>query len=437
MPTIELPSLHAGQVTVYRNRKRFNVVQCGRRWGKTLFGEVVACEGAIEGNSVGWFAPTYKYLEEVWRDLNRDLRNVIKTSSFQQKRIELRTGGTIECWTMDSPDPGRSRKYHTVILDECGITKDLLEIWRSSIRATLTDYKGDAWLLGTPKGRREFHTLFAKGEQGDEGWASFRMPTSSNPAIDPDEIAAAKRELPPHIFAQEFEGIPADDGGNPFGMAAIAECFGLGRTIQDRKVVCFGIDLARAQDYTVVTGLNAGGQVVYFDRWNGIPWHETMSRITRATESAKVPAYADSTGVGDAICEELQRRGNGYIEGFHFSSKSKQGLMEGLAAGIQTKAIAFAEEVIRSELECFEYEYTKTGVSYSAPSGLHDDCVCSLALAWAKYIKIEHAPTPFIYTYDESKKIEDDEREPVRAKTHEEMINDESIWTTVGGSNDY
>ena len=32
-----------------------------------------------------------------------------------------------------------------------------------------------------------------------------------------------------------------------------------------------------------------------------------------------------------------------------------------------------------------EYEYTRTGVKYSAPPGLHDDCVCALALAWHKY----------------------------------------------------
>jgi hypothetical protein len=36
-------------------------------------------------------------------------------------------------------------------------------------------------------------------------------------------------------------------------------------------------------------------------------------------------------------------------------------------------------------LEQFEFEYTRTGVRYSAPAGLHDDCVCALALAWHKF----------------------------------------------------
>ena len=55
--------------------------------------------------------------------------------------------------------------------------------------------------------------------------------------------------------------------------------------------------------------------------------------------------------------------------------------MEGLAVAIQKQEISFPEGVIANELESFEYEYTRTGVRYSAPSGMHDDCVCSLALA--------------------------------------------------------
>ena len=44
----------------------------------------------------------------------------------------------------------------------------------------------------------------------------------------------------------------------------------------------------------------------------------------------------------------------------------------------------FRSGVIVKELEAFEYEYTRTGVRYSAPEGLHDDAVCALALAIAK-----------------------------------------------------
>jgi hypothetical protein len=55
--------------------------------------------------------------------------------------------------------------------------------------------------------------------------------------------------------------------------------------------------------------------------------------------------------------------------------------MEGLAVAIQQREITYPEGVIVNELQSFEYVYTRTGVHYSAPTGLHDDCVMALGLA--------------------------------------------------------
>jgi hypothetical protein len=94
-----------------------------------------------------------------------------------------------------------------------------------------------------------------------------------------------------------------------------------------------------------------------------------------------VPALVDSTGVGDPIVEALQRRERGVYEGFKFSATSKQQIMEGLAMALQRRALAIYDPVLLSELESFEYEYTRTGCRYEAPAGFHDDGVCALALA--------------------------------------------------------
>lgn len=370
---VELPRPHAGQLRVYRERKRFNVIRCGRRWGKTTFGEIVGSETAIEGHNLGWFAPTYKYLLEPWRDFCKMLRPAIASKNEQEKRIELVTGGVIDFWSTDTDDPARGRKYHRVVVDECGIMGNLLEVWRAAIRPTLADYRGDAFFLGTPKGRRQFAELFAKGEQGDQDWAAFAAKTVDNPRIDPAEIEAARRDLPEQVFRQEFEGIPADDGGNPFGIKAIGECIA---PLSEREPVAFGIDLAKSQDWTWVIGLDEDCRVCVSERWQS-DWGQTRNRILSIV--GRVPSVVDSTGVGDPIVEDLQR--HGCIEGFKFTSQSKQQIMEGLAARIQDRTVRFPDGILRSELESFEYEYTKTGVRYSAPSGLHDDGVCALALA--------------------------------------------------------
>jgi hypothetical protein len=112
-------------------------------------------------------------------------------------------------------------------------------------------------------------------------------------------------------------------------------------------------------------------------------WAATKNKI-RALD--KVPKLIDATGVGDPIVEELQRE-DYLIEGFKFTSTSKQQLMEGLSTSIQQGAIKYPDGILVDELSIFEYVFTNTGVKYSAPNGMHDDTVCALALANKIYIK--------------------------------------------------
>ena len=68
-----------------------------------------------------------------------------------------------------------------------------------------------------------------------------------------------------------------------------------------------------------------------------------------------------------------------------FTAPSKQQIMEGLAVAIQQRNVTFPNGALKAELDAFEYEYTRSGVHYSAPAGMHDDGVCALALAWSIY----------------------------------------------------
>lgn len=380
MTAISLPALHSGQIEIVSQAKRFNILQCGRRFGKSILGETLACHTALgngQGFPVGWFAPTYKYLLEPWRDLNAWLEPAIKSSNQQEKRIELLTGGIIDFWSLDDEDAGRSRKYRRVIIDEGGLVRDLQRRWEFAIRPTLADLKGDAWFLGTPKGRNYFHTLFTRGQADEDNWASWRRGTVHNPHIDRDEIEEARRSLPKAAFDQEYLGIPADDGGNPFGIDAIHGCI---VPLSTKPPAAWGWDLAKSVDWTWGIALDANGRICRSVRWQS-PWRDSIARILR--ETGGIPALVDSTGVGDPVLEQLQA-GHSNFEGFKFSSASKQQLMEGLAIGIQRAEIGIPREAdpLLAELESFAYEYTRTGVRYSAPTGLHDDGVMALALAW-------------------------------------------------------
>ena len=375
---IELPQPHAGQRHILKNRKRFTVVRCGRRFGKTILGELDIIPTAIAGYPTGWFAPNYKYLDEPWRDMNRILDPLIAESSKQERRIILKTGGSIDFWTMDDENCGRSRKYKKVVIDEAGLVSNLSGIFYAAIRPTLTDLGGEAMMLGTPKGRRAIQEFFQKGEQGDTDWVSFRGKTRDNPSIPTTEIDEMEKAYTKaglrHIFLQECEGIPADDGGNPFGLKAIRDAI---RPESSRDAVAFGVDLAKSEDFTVVIGLDENGCVCVIERWQS-DWGQTKRRIRDLIGTTHT--VMDSTGVGDPITESMQSMGCN-VEGFKFSMPSKQQLMEGLRDDIQGGTISYPDGWLVAELESFEFEYTKMGVRYSAPAGLHDDGVCALALA--------------------------------------------------------
>jgi hypothetical protein len=208
-------------------------------------------------------------------------------------------------------------------------------------------------------------------------WASFKYTTYDNPYIDKNEIEDARKQLPAPVFEQEYLANPMENAANPFGSDNIKACI---RPLSNQEPVCFGIDLAKSYDWSVIIGLDAGGNVCYLDRFQK-DWHTTKQAILKLPRK---PILLDSTGVGDPIFEELQRSGL-MVEGLKFTSNSKQQLMVGLQNAIHTKSIGYPDGVIVNELDIFEYQFTANGVKYSAPSSFHDDCVMALALAYQNF----------------------------------------------------
>lgn len=206
---IILPKLHAGQEEVIRTQSRYNALSAGRRWGKSsVLGLNRLILPALAGLPVAWFAPTYKTLSTIWRIVDRITLPIQASRNIQEKRLILITGGLIDMWSMDSPDSSLGNAYARVVCDEVAVTSNFLYHWNKTIRPMLTDYRGDAFFLSTPKGYNDFQRLWWNGAPQNpnrlEDWQSWQMPTSSNPYIDPREIEDAKRDQPPHIFQQEY-----------------------------------------------------------------------------------------------------------------------------------------------------------------------------------------------------------------------------------------
>lgn len=369
---IELPTPHINQRKILDSGKRFIVVMCGRRFGKSELSQILGITEALKGGSVAYVTPTYGLAQVFFERLTKTLPF---KNNISKLKIYCPNEGSIEFFTGERLDNLRGRKFHLVIIDEAAFISDLEDGWSNSIRPTLTDYEGRAVFLSTPRGKNFFYSLFMK--QGENDWQSFKFSTYDNPHINPREIDDARIQLPEVVFNQEYLADPAENSANPFGNAFIRRCI---KPLSAQTIVCYGIDLAKSVDFTVIIGLDKSGNVAYFDRFQ-LDWHNTKETIKRLPPA---PIIVDSTGVGDPILEDLLREGVN-IEGLKFTSQSKQQLMEGLASAIQQAKIGFPEGVIVDELDVFEYQFTANGVRYSAPSGFHDDCVVALALAWQNH----------------------------------------------------
>lgn len=371
---VKLYKPHPAQQSVLDNPSRFIVMMAGRRFGKSLISQTIALASAINRQRVAYITPTYQLGKVFFKELVDLLPTEIYSKNEADLVIQFITGGSIRFFTGERLDNLRGLKFHLCIVDEASFIPDLEDGWLNSIRPTLTDYKGRAFFLSTPKGKNYFFSLYMKGMAGEPDWASFKFTTYDNPHIDKSEIDDARRQLPEVVFEQEYMANPAENSANPFGSSFIRQCtFAMSNLVP----VVFGIDLAKSVDWTVIIGLDKSGSVCYFDRFQK-DWRQTKDTIINLP---KVPILMDTTGVGDPIFEDLVRE-NVPVTGFKFTSSSKQQLMEGLASAIQQRKIQFPEGPISQELDIFEYIYTATGVRYSAPSGFHDDCVMALALAW-------------------------------------------------------
>lgn len=203
--------------------RRFNILKCGRRFGKSTLSIYNATQALIEGKTCAYFAPTYKDANEWWNEITNRLSSIITAKDATMKQIRVMGGGKLDVWSFDNPDSGRGRKYHLVQIDECEKGINFEKAWKQSIRPTLTDYQGSAWFYSTPQfGRTFFKELFRYPERLDD-WRSWKFTTYDNPHINPDEVDAAKQELDPLTFACEYLADDVDLSNRPFAYCFIKE----------------------------------------------------------------------------------------------------------------------------------------------------------------------------------------------------------------------
>ena len=200
-------SLLPWQQEVFKDTTRFKVIAAGRRCGKSrLAATTLLIEGlrCPTGSAVLYVSPTMGQSRQIIWDLLLDLgREVIQSSHVNNLDITLINGARIYVRGADRPDTLRGVSLTYAVLDEVADIK--VEAWEQVIRASLSDKKGRAIFIGTPKGRNWFYDLFNLGKnEKDSEWKSWHFTTKDNPMIDPKEIESAKKTLSSFSFKQEY-----------------------------------------------------------------------------------------------------------------------------------------------------------------------------------------------------------------------------------------
>lgn len=201
------------QLLIHEALTRFAVLVCHRRFGKTVLciNQLVrkALECQLQRPRYAYLAPLYKQAKRAAWDYLKYYSGPVKGRTFNEAelRVDYPNGARIELIGADNPDALRGTYLDGAVLDEYAQMSP--RTWGLVIRPMLADRKGWATFIGTPQGHNAFFDQydFARQamEKGDPAWFAAMFKASETGIIDDEELAAARRDMDPDEYAQEFE----------------------------------------------------------------------------------------------------------------------------------------------------------------------------------------------------------------------------------------
>ena len=380
----------------------------GRRWGKSLSTAVDVVLYALEHpNSAQLLtAPTHPQTLIIFYEVVRRLYAIpgmAQNMTYRQSpypEIQFHDGaGLLKPTTIMARTAGTDGKslrglaFSRAIVDEGAFISD--KIMLDVITPLLADQDGDLVLISTPNGTGYFKQAYDRGlDPFQPRYQSFHFPSSSNPFLPSAYLENEQATKPERVYAQEYLADFQDDAGGVFRHVAQAVDKGRSENEAPKPGVRYfaGWDLARINDFSVLTILDASGKQVYLDRFQKMDWDAQITRVKRALDAYNgAPVVMDATGGLESVSQTAIKAGVKATP-FVFTNTSKTAIMDNLALQIETKARLLDNPVQTAELTAYAYTLTASrNVTMNAPEGQHDDTVCALALAAHAASKIRYA----------------------------------------------
>lgn len=193
----------------HRRTKRWGCLVCHRRAGKTVAAVNDLVIGALECQKP---RPQYAYIAPfrnqaklvAWEYLKHYAAPFLaERPNESELSVRLLGDRKVMLFGADNADALRGIYLDGVIPDEFGDFKP--SVWGNVIRPALSDRRGWAVFMGTPKGRNEFWTIRETARKNPNDWFHLELRASDSQILDEVELQAAQKQLTPEQFAQEYE----------------------------------------------------------------------------------------------------------------------------------------------------------------------------------------------------------------------------------------
>ena len=303
-------SPHRFQKEIHGSLKRFSVLVCHRRFGKT-----VLCVNALidsahrEGPSnlrLAYVAPTLTQAKRVaWDYLKRyGLRIPGARASEAELRLDFENGSRVSLHGADNPDSLRGLYLDGAVLDEYADFRP--EAYPAVIRPALSDRRGFAIFIGTPRGHNHFFELYQTALRNPD-WYAARFPASATGLLPPGETDSARSQMTEAQYRQEYEcdfDVTGEDTLIPLALVLDS----LGRQVGYRdspSVMGLDVGMSLGGDPSAVV-VRQGGKVIHVEEFR---LDDTLAVAGLARERfhdfRPEALYVDAVGWGAGVAHTL------------------------------------------------------------------------------------------------------------------------------------
>lgn len=354
-----------------------------RQSGGSYCNKLLVSKWALENKNakIGYITPTLKLSKLFFSELVISLKLFITNSNGTDLIINFINGSRIQFYSAESKDSIRGFQFHFLVADESAFMSD--DVWNYVIKPTTMIIGRKVVLTSTPNGAQGFfHQYCTYGFNNEPGYKTKAINIYDNPFISKEEIEKIKTQIPAKVFAQEYMAQFVDGAGSVF--TNYQKCI-IKNPVKTTKVYA-AVDWAKTEDYTVLTIMSDKAQVLYRYRINGMDYTQQVRLIAgKLNEWKPAMTISEENNIGQVVNELLKKAYKGALRCITLDNDFKREIIEDLIVAFEQGTIGIDDdEVLLRELQSFTCTYNPQTqkIKYAARTGLHDDCVISLAYAY-------------------------------------------------------